>query len=89
MLAIGQQVRMIVPDNPYVHNHVATIKEMTDYGALVNWNGGSGEFRLLYSEMSIAKPTGNVCMRCGSSNQVRAGTCLLCLDCGDTSGGCG
>lgn len=89
MFQVGVMIRMILPDNPRVNNHVGVIKEMTSYGAKVNWNGGSGEFRLLFNEMQFAKPTGNVCMKCGSGNQVRAGTCLLCLDCGDTSGGCG
>lgn len=32
--------------------------------------------------------TGDSCASCGSFNMVRAGTCLLCRDCGDTSGGC-
>lgn len=89
MFTIGTMVRMILPENPLVNNHVGTIKELTNYGAIVSWNGGSGQFRLLTSEMQPSKPTGNVCARCGSTNQVRAGTCLLCLDCGDTSGGCG
>lgn len=34
------------------------------------------------------KPTGDVCIDCGSSSVTRAGVCLLCLDCGSTSGGC-
>ena len=32
--------------------------------------------------------TGDICATCGGANLVRAGTCLLCRDCGDTSGGC-
>jgi len=32
--------------------------------------------------------TGDVCRSCGGVQLVRAGTCLLCLNCGDTSGGC-
>jgi len=31
---------------------------------------------------------GEFCASCGSPNMVRAGTCLLCHDCGSTSGGC-
>lgn len=33
--------------------------------------------------------TGDCCGQCGSTNLTRAGRCLLCRDCGDTSGGCG
>lgn len=32
--------------------------------------------------------TGDICDQCGSPNMVRAGTCMLCHDCGSTSGGC-
>jgi hypothetical protein len=32
--------------------------------------------------------TGDICDHCGSPNMVRAGTCMLCHDCGSTSGGC-
>lgn len=85
----GDTVRMVVPDNPYVHNHIGVIIAFEDWGAHVSWNGGSGFFRLFHSEMQRATQSGNVCLRCGSANMVRAGTCLLCLDCGDTSGGCG
>lgn len=38
-----------------------------------------------------AKPkqlAGDLCQDCGSANLQRAGTCLLCADCGSTSGGC-
>lgn len=31
---------------------------------------------------------GERCDECGSYNVSRAGTCLLCQDCGSTSGGC-
>ncbi len=32
--------------------------------------------------------TGDFCAECGGVSLARAGTCLLCLDCGSTSGGC-
>lgn len=31
---------------------------------------------------------GEFCADCGSPNVTRAGTCMLCRDCGSTSGGC-
>lgn len=85
---IGDNVRMVLPDNLRVHNHIARVESVTDWGAHVTWNGGSGRFRLFFSEMQPVTSTGNVCTKCGSINVVRAGTCLLCRDCGDTSGGC-
>jgi hypothetical protein len=33
--------------------------------------------------------SGDFCQDCHSPRMIRAGTCLLCLDCGSTSGGCG
>lgn len=32
--------------------------------------------------------SGDICATCGSPDMIRAGTCLLCRNCGDTSGGC-
>lgn len=32
--------------------------------------------------------TGEMCHDCGGFNMQRAGTCMLCLTCGSTSGGC-
>lgn len=32
--------------------------------------------------------TGDICSECGSPNMRRSGSCLLCNDCGSTSGGC-
>jgi hypothetical protein len=38
----------------------------------------------------VAPPSlsGDLCDQCGSAQMIRAGTCLLCLNCG-TSEGCG
>lgn len=32
--------------------------------------------------------SGDFCDNCGGANIVRTGTCLTCVDCGSTSGGC-
>lgn len=90
-LMLNDHVRMIVPDNQRVYNKIGIVKCLTDYGAIVSWSGGSGEFRLFNHEMQKVSQlySGNICNKCGSINVVRAGTCLLCRDCGDTSGGCG
>lgn len=37
---------------------------------------------------SQPKPAGEFCRTCGGVNMVRAGTCMVCRDCGDSSGGC-
>lgn len=40
-------------------------------------------------EVAVQKGyTGDVCLSCGSFAMVRTGTCLSCLGCGATSGGC-
>lgn len=33
--------------------------------------------------------SGDCCDDCGSFDMIRAGTCLLCRNCGSTNGGCG
>jgi hypothetical protein len=35
-----------------------------------------------------APATGEMCHECGNFRMVRSGTCLTCLDCASTSGGC-
>lgn len=87
---IGDIVRMNPLDE---HNRakgkIGTVMQVMDWGAHVSWHGGSSRMRLLFQEMIPTVSTGNVCAQCGGSNLVRAGTCILCRDCGDTSGGCG
>jgi hypothetical protein len=41
-----------------------------------------------YATVAKAALTGDICSTCGGTNMRRAGTCLLCSDCGSTSGGC-
>jgi hypothetical protein len=86
----GLRVRLNMPDNPRVHNAVGVVAEITAYGGRVRTKAaGSGEIRAFPSEMVPASlATGDVCDRCGGSNMTRSGTCVLCLDCGSTSGGC-
>lgn len=86
---VGDKVMLEVPDNLQVHKQFAVVKEVTEYGAIVLWRNNTREFRAFPHEMVPVVSTGNQCERCGSSNLVRAGTCLVCQDCGDTSGGCG
>jgi hypothetical protein len=86
----GLRVRLSMPDNPRVHNAIGVVAEVTAYGGRVRTQAAaSGEIRAFPSEMVPASlATGDVCDRCGGSNMTRSGTCLLCLDCGSTLGGC-
>lgn len=86
---VGDRVMLEVPDNLIVHKQFGVVKEVTLYGAVVSWRNNTREFRAFAHEMTPLVQTGNSCDKCGSTNLVRAGTCLLCQDCGDTSGGCG
>lgn len=52
-MQVGTWVRINWPDNPRVHNAEGIVKQSTDYGAIVTCGAaGSGEIRLLHSEMN-------------------------------------
>lgn len=51
------------------------------------WAECPSEFRGIIIQKRPAL-SGEFCQSCGSPNMVRAGTCMLCRDCGDSSGGC-
>jgi hypothetical protein len=34
------------------------------------------------------RTTGDICADCGSVEMMRTGTCLTCMNCGSSSGGC-
>lgn len=99
----GTLVKLVLPDNPVMDGLKAKVQELTDWGAHVLTEVGSGEFRALYSEMVpyaqvngqhqqvkvLAKNqgyTGDLCPICGSSRMRRNGSCLLCEECGGTTG---
>lgn len=67
----------------------------TEYGYLLTDTGrGTGMYRALEGEvqaMGVAASreqgfTGDVCFVCGGSRMVRNGSCLLCSECGQTTG---
>lgn len=80
-----------------------SVVSVTDWGAYVSYRGvlRSGIIRVGWDEFKPvglngvaqtkgpSSPTGDCCITCGSVNMTRDGTCLLCLDCGDKTGGCG
>jgi hypothetical protein len=94
----GQKV-VLSTDNPFLDGHVAEVSKVTEYGAVVLTGVGGGQYRALFEEMlplREATPgkadsrdmgfTGDVCDKCGGANLKRNGACLLCTDCGETSG---
>jgi hypothetical protein len=50
--AVGDKVRLIVPDNARLHGTEATVRELTDWGAhVLAPAAGSGQFRAFWWEM--------------------------------------
>jgi ribonucleoside-diphosphate reductase alpha chain len=101
-LSVGDRVFLVVPENERLHGMSCRVLEMTEWGATVSTSVGTGQFRAAWEEMSKepSKPhsslkrgpardqgyTGDVCQTCGSLRMRRNGSCLLCEDCGSTSG---
>lgn len=98
--SVGDTVRLNVPENDRLHDAVATIVELTNWGAHVYClSAETRSFRALFSEMMTVLHTngkmtasiesgytGDICNNCGGSRMRRNGSCLLCDDCGTTSG---
>lgn len=60
-----------------------------DGEALKAWFVGTPGLPNLTARSRPPVLTGDTCQQCGSANLTWSGTCKLCMDCGDTSGGCG
>lgn len=101
LFSVGDSVILITPENSRLDGQPGLITHVTDWGAFVNVSAAAtGEFRALFNEMvhtnrnpsnsrSTAKLggyTGDICSICGSIRMRRNGTCLLCEECGSTSG---
>lgn len=96
MLTPGTPVILHAPENPRLHGAKAIVHTVTEWGAIVRTAAAAtGEFRALREEMMIPETnghvveqgyTGDVCDQCGSAKMRRNGSCLLCMDCGSTSG---
>ncbi len=97
-MKVGDIVLLVPEDNPLLDGKLATIEKLESWGAHVKTDVGTGKYRAAWSEMEeVAMPivqppsremgyTGDICNRCGSSKMIRNGSCLLCTECGDTSG---
>ena len=86
---VGDRVRINAPENPRLHGTLASVASLEPWGAhLFAPAAATGRFRAVFEEMVpvLASSTGDVCDECGSVNMTRNGTCLLCLDCGRTTG---
>ncbi len=85
----GTKVVINTPDNPRLHKSVGVVDAVEAWGAYVlTPAAATGRFRALHSEMQIVTYTGDACDTCGSVRLRRAGSCLVCEDCGSNSG-CG
>lgn len=86
MIGPGDMVTLVT-DNERINGQCVKVLELTPYGAIVSHVGG--QYRAMLSEMQpLQGYTGDVCNTCGGSRMRRNGSCLLCEDCGSTSG-CG
>lgn len=94
----GDTVQLLTPDNPRTNGRTAIVVSVTEWGAHVETDAtATRRFRAAWHEMlpvesalgfggAGAGYTGDVCTRCQGSRMVRNGACLLCLDCGESSG---
>ncbi len=88
MLTIGQRVVLVNTGNDRIPDGTpAVVQRVEPWGAHVKTAATqTGRYRAGWAEMADAPATGYVCEGCGGSNVTRSGSCLLCQDCGQTSG---
>lgn len=90
------KVRLYTPDNQRLDGATATVIKLEEWGAHVATKAAAtGGYRASWDEMlplaglnGTQNYSGDACNDCGSMRMVRTGTCLTCMDCGSTSGGC-
>lgn len=97
----GDPVQLNVPENQRLDAALGTVESVTDWGAhVLTAAAATGRFRALFSELVplapvVADPTrkareegftGDACPQCGSMKMRRNGSCLLCAECGSTTG---
>jgi hypothetical protein len=98
----GDAVQLVNTDIPRLEGRRGEVVEVTEWGAHVQCAAAAtGRFRAHHSEMAPYDPpphpkpkpsvreagyTGDYCDTCGGSRMKRNGACLLCDDCGSTSG---
>lgn len=92
-LSPGVQVRLRVSGNTRLDGALAVVEVVESWGCHVRTRAAAtGQFRAAWDEMeplSSARDsgfTGDCCSTCGSMTCVRNGSCLLCTNCGATSG---
>ena len=89
--ATGDRVRLDCPENERLHGASAVVAAVAPWGCHVRTTAAAtGRYRASWDELRPDQgASGDICGDCGSANMTRAGSCLLCKDCGSTSGGCG
>jgi hypothetical protein len=86
----GVRIQLRVPENPRLDGAYAVVETVAAWGChVLTAAAATGRFRALFSEMTPdapGSPSGDFCDRCGSARVRRCGTCLVCENCGTTSG---
>lgn len=92
----GDTVTIREPDNSRLDGTRAMVMEVTDYGYLLAADAAAtGRWRALASEVEPAGEVhrareagyeGDPCGNCGALRLRRNGSCLLCDNCGTTTG---
>jgi hypothetical protein len=98
-VAKGTPVVLVTPGNARLDGAHGVVLQVHPWGCYVaTGRAATGTYRAAWCEMlpvpgsnghaRPSDPTGEVCGTCGGINLRRAGSCLLCSDCGSTTG-CG
>jgi hypothetical protein len=97
---VGQRVRIEAPADPHVHGCEGVVEKIEEWGvhlAVVRAVRPTDQphhkprWRAFYSEvvpLSVPQVADEPCRICGCQRFVRAGKCLVCCECGESSGGC-
>ena len=96
----GSKVVLRTPGNDRLNGARGVVKRLTEWGAFVATPAAAtGEYRAAWDEMVLDDPNqqngevarekgyiGDPCDACGALKMKRNGSCLVCDDCGATSG---
>ncbi len=84
----GQRITLVNTGNDHIPDGTpAVVERVESWGAHVKTAAtATSRYRAGWAEIADAPASGHVCDNCGGSNVIRSGSCLLCQDCGQTSG---
>lgn len=93
---VNDKVILNTPDNDLLHGRVGYVRGVLPHFIEVSTDVGTGTYRAeaaelthwapMSDESSVKGYAGDVCEACQGSHVRRNGPCLLCDDCGATSG---